>query len=52
VDGGHNHPLFRELEFERIEPAAARRALVHLRSRVRAVRGEERADVVDWGWWG
>jgi acyl dehydratase len=40
--------LFSELELERVEPLPRSGALVHLRSRVRAVRGGEHADVLDW----
>jgi acyl dehydratase len=40
--------LFSELELERVEPLAAGGALVHTRARVRARRGAEEADVLDW----
>jgi len=40
--------LFSEIELERIEALPAAGALAHLRCRVRAVRGDEHADVLDW----
>jgi acyl dehydratase len=40
--------LVSELELERLEPLATGGSLVHLRSRVRARRGTEQADVLDW----
>ena len=40
--------LFSEVEIERIEPLQPAGALVHLRARVRAVRGGGSADVLDW----
>lgn len=40
--------LFSELELERVEPLAAGGALVHMRSRASARRGDEEADVLDW----
>jgi acyl dehydratase len=40
--------LYSELELEEIEPLEGGGGLVHLRSRVRAQRGEESSDVLDW----
>jgi acyl dehydratase len=40
--------LFSELELERVEPLAAGGALVHSRARVRARRGADDAEVLDW----
>jgi acyl dehydratase len=40
--------LFSDVELERLEPLPAGGALLHLRCRVQAERGAERADVLDW----
>jgi len=40
--------LFSEVELERVEPLPATGALLHLRVRVRAVRGDQQEDVLDW----
>jgi acyl dehydratase len=40
--------LYGELELTNVEPLATGGGLVHLRSRVRAQRGEEASDVLDW----
>jgi acyl dehydratase len=40
--------LVSDVEVERVEPLTAAGALVHLRCRVRAVRGGEQVDVLDW----
>ncbi len=40
--------LFSEVEAERLERLPSGGTLVHFRSRVRAVRGDDHADVLDW----
>jgi acyl dehydratase len=40
--------LYSELELTEVEPLQAGGGLVHLRSRVRAQRGDESSDVLDW----